>query len=522
MQSIQNIRIRLSLATALAGAVGTTLAVPATAKDFSVGNLFVTSSTYAGNAGTVNIGQALPDSNGATAVADGTYPTVFNNDVPDSNFGITAPIALSSSIVVTSGERRPEIVKPMTTVDLTALTGVSTSFSSKSELAVNVSSAGDALTLVGYVAMPNALDVSNTNTPDRIDPTNTDTAPATNRAVITVPLGGKPSATAIDAYSGNNGRAALLLDGGYDGSNVLVTVGNAGNGSGTEPTSIVSGTGAQAILAGSPDPATVPIGTPQSTAGAKNGFQYGFSVTQLGEAADKSGKDDNFRGLATFGGRYFVTKGSGSNGVDTVYGVTLSEGATLNSSGYVPASIAPLPGFPTGLATNLSESDPATLFYPFGVWLANATTMYVADEGTQDLNPDGHAGLEKWHFDGSSWHLLYTLQTGLDLDKPYAIDSYPTMYEPATTGLRNISGFVHGKRATIFAATATFSALGDPGADPNRLVMITDTIDATASGTGDRFHTVESPKAGSVYRGVAYLACDTLAVCARDTAVIGH
>jgi hypothetical protein len=48
--------------------------------------------------------------------------------------------------------------------------------------------------------------------------------------------------------------------------------------------------------------------------------------------------------------------------------------------------VAILPGFPTGLATNIS-TDPTspnfatTNFHPFGIWFANATTLYAADEG---------------------------------------------------------------------------------------------------------------------------------------------
>ena len=512
-------RARLLAATALAALVA---APAARAAPDDTGTLFITSSTYAGNAGTVVVGQALPDTNGAVAVADGTYPTVFNNVVPDPNFGITAPITLSSSVVLTTGNKVPKVEAATRTIDLTAMTGVSTSFSSKSELAVNPSTSGNALTLVGYATGKNQIDISNSNTPDRIDPTDTDTAPATNRAVITVPFGGKPSVTQIDAYSGNNGRASLLLNGEYGGSDVLVTVGNAGNGSGTEPTSIVSGTGVQTLLADSTSPVTYPVGTQQGTPGSKNGFQFGFSVASLGDAADKSGKDDNFRGLTTANGQYFVSKGSGGNGVNTVYSVTLTDGAAVGGAGTVPATIAPLPGFPTGLAADISETTPSTEFYPFGIFVANATTVYVADEGSQDLNADPNAGLQKWHFDGTSWQLLYTLQAGLDLDQPYAVANYPTMYEPATTGLRNISGVVHGTKATIFAASATFSALGDPGADPNRVVMITDDLDATTLPATATFKTVRAPKTGHVYRGVAYVPCTTLASCERNSLIIAH
>src|SRR5580692_11056274 len=36
---------------------------------------------------------------------------------------------------------------------------------------------------------------------------------------------------------------------------------------------------------------------------------------------DKPGKDDNYRGVTEYGGALYFTKGSGSNGVDTVYTV---------------------------------------------------------------------------------------------------------------------------------------------------------------------------------------------------------
>ncbi|HEY3785826.1 MAG TPA: hypothetical protein VGL55_11140 [Steroidobacteraceae bacterium] len=39
-------------------------------------------------------------------------------------------------------------------------------------------------------------------------------------------------------------------------------------------------------------------------------------------ALDKAGKDDNYRGVTQFGGALYFTKGSGSNGMDTVYTVS--------------------------------------------------------------------------------------------------------------------------------------------------------------------------------------------------------
>ena len=46
------------------------------------------------------------------------------------------------------------------------------SFSSKSEVALNLSTDGQYVTFMGYLAPIDALDVSNSNTPGVIDPTN--------------------------------------------------------------------------------------------------------------------------------------------------------------------------------------------------------------------------------------------------------------------------------------------------------------------------------------------------------------
>ena len=47
-----------------------------------------------------------------------------------------------------------------------------TSFSSKSELALDLSTDGQSVSFMGYLAPINALDVSNSNTPGVVDPTN--------------------------------------------------------------------------------------------------------------------------------------------------------------------------------------------------------------------------------------------------------------------------------------------------------------------------------------------------------------
>jgi hypothetical protein len=177
-----------------------------------------------------------------------------------------------------------------------------------------------------------------------------------------------------------------------------------------------------------------------------------------------------------------------------------------------------LKGFPTELANVTTDS------FPFGIWFANPTTLYVADEGNGDNTFDAasntyaaaagqaKAGLQKWTFSGGSWHLAYTLQSGLDLGAPYTVANYPTgnntvtglPWAPATDGLRNITGRRNGNgTVTIYGITSTVSGNGDQGADPNKLVAISDHLSATSPRANESFDTVETAASGEALRGVA-------------------
>lgn len=465
----------------------------------AAGNLVVTRSVYQGDAGTVAIGQQLPG--GTAATVDGSYPYVWTNEAPDPSFGITAPILLDQ--YTTGGA----LINSFNLTDAFAAQGVNlaTSFSSKSELAI-AESAGGALTLMGYLAPVNTVDVSNSNTPNHLDPTNP-VGLTYQRAVAQINTDATLQITPVNAYSGNNGRAALLAGGNY------YLVGNAGNGSGTEPTSIVSNTGVQMTTPGGSAETTV-VGKQQGTAGSKNGFQFGYSVVSNGLAADKSGKDCNFRGMTIFNNTLYVTKGSGSNGINTVYQVgdagSLPTGATASAT-----AIAILPGF----SATLAGATSGTVYHPHGLWFANANTLYVSDEGdgAAYLLADGSSngkktrfgGLQKWTFNGSTWKLAYTLQDGLNLGTQYAITNYPSALNPATDGLRNITGTVNGDgTVTIYGVTSTVSASVDQGADPNRLVSISDSLSATTL-PAESFTTLASANYGEVLRGVAVTSAAT-------------
>lgn len=471
---------------------------------FLPGHLLVTSSTYAGTATTVTVGQTLPG--GGKAIADGTYPNVFENATVDGSFGVAAPIILRQ-YALTSDSRSAFLINSLNVTDLT---GIVTSFSSKSEMALGLSTSRTALTFMGYQSPVNALDVSNSNTTGHVDPTN----PVTSiypRAVVQIDGDRSTVVTPVNAYSGNNGRAAILNDS-YERS-LYYLVGNAGNGSGKPPASIVNNTGVQIAKPNVAD--TTVVGVQQGTPGNATGFQYGFTVTQEGFAADKSGKDDNFRGEAIFHDTLYVTKGSGGNGIDTVYQV--------GAAGLLPTVLtasstqfAILPGFPTGLAKNIS-TDPTspefatTNFHPFGIWFANSTTLYVADEGdgvagNAGLNPN--AGLQKWSLVAGTWHLDYTLQNGLGLGVKYGVAGLDPSLSPATDGLRNLTGrFNHDGTVTVFAITSTVSTSGDQGADPNRLVSITDRLAATSLPADEKFSVLDTAGFGQVLRGVAFTPC---------------
>ncbi len=275
----------------------------------------------------------------------------------------------------------------------------------------------------------------------------------------------------------------------------------------------MNNTGVQIAKPKTPD--TIVVGALQGTPGNATGYEYGYSVTQNGYTADKSGKDDNFRGETVFHNTLYVSKGSGSNGVDTVYQVG-APGVLPTELTASATQFAILPGFPNGLAKAIS-TDPTsakfatTNFHPFGIWFANATTLYVADEGDGVNTPantgqNPNAGLQKWILSGGTWQLAYTLQNGLGLGVQYSVAGLASSLNPATDGLRNIAGKLNWDgTVTIFAVTSTVSTSGDQGADPNRLVSITDRLAATSLPANEKFNILDTARYQQVLRGVAVI-----------------
>jgi hypothetical protein len=76
-------------------------------------------------------------------------------------------------------------------------------------------------------------------------------------------------------------------------------------------------------------------------------------------------------------------------------------------------------------------------------------------------------------------------------------------WAPATDGLRNLTGRINRDgTVTIWAITSTVSGNGDQGADPNKLVVITDRLDGTTP--HHAFTTLRTARYGEVLRGVSF------------------
>jgi hypothetical protein len=528
-------------------AAGLTHIQPAVADDddgFRPGNLLVSRAVYDNNpnnvvAGVTQLPPGCAGSACATANAGGAYPQVFNNDIVDASFGITSKIFLDEMTPRGWWVHSLEVPNSTQRHFKAGSDQMVTSFSSKSEIALNLSTDKRFVTFMGYLAPVDTIDVSNSNTPFVTDATNP--VPSQYyRLVAKVDQRGRFTFTKTNAYSGNNGRAAIL----NTAANVVYTTGNAGNGGNPQPAGIIAGAGTQIIAASSlPLSAQTDPGLPTPVGS--------FSITELGDKADKVGKDTNFRGLTIFNNVVYLTKGSGGNGVNTVYfidtsgpadangnpaacangsglpaaGVALPttpiiySSANLASKGVFPYNMCVLKGFNTQLAKT------TTNVFPFGVWFANATTLYVADEGSgANTFSNGTytaaaaqttAGLQKWVFDSTAgqWKLAYVLTAGLDLGVPYTVEGYPTganpatnlPWSPATDGLRNLTGRVnHNGTVTVYAVTSTVSGSGDQGADPNKLVAITDDLAATTLPAGESFKTLRTARFAEVLRGVSF------------------
>ncbi|HEV3194063.1 MAG TPA: hypothetical protein VGY54_26335 [Polyangiaceae bacterium] len=461
--------------------------------------LVISSSSYDSSQGAVaslKVGSPIPNTATATipAVAGNDYVNVWKNAAVDGSFGITSAIELMTV--------EPHSGRVLNRLRVDA-DEVVTSFSSKSELGLHFAKDDDGghLVFVAYAGPGvGSIDVSNSDAVPGQDPTNPVTFAfgskyAFARTIVSVNDDGHVRYTPTVNYGGNNGRSALLAPNG-----LYYSVGNANNGdastfgpNGTNP-DVTETTGLEVVTPIDARSANVPVPAGNS-AEVDPLIQY-----QFGTKPDKAGKDNNYRGITEYGGALYFTKGSGGNGIDTVY--TVSSLPTVATAASTKISI--VPGFPTDAAKVTGGN-----FTPFAVFFANPTTMYVTDEASGNaLDKASHGGLQKWSLVSGVWQLDYVLTSGLIGTVDGTLDGADGPWPAVTTvGLRNLTGVVHGGKVTLWATTSTSSASGDNGADPNKVVEIADDVDATTASevANESFRVVVGPTYGTVYRGVAYV-----------------
>ena len=475
--------------------------------------LVVSTSTYDNSQGalatlTAGVTQ-LAGNNGApptctVASAGNDYVNVWNNAATDGSFGATSEITLSD-INPNSGIVHSSLAIP---------TGqVVTSFSSKSEMGLHEADGpnGPVISFMAYGgAGVGALDVSNSDAAPGQDPTNPVTGCfgsgnyAFPRTFVAVARDGSLAYTPTIDYGGNNGRSALYSP----DAGLYYSVGNANNGNANAYGFICPGTKA-ARNCTNPDvtqttglEAINPLDWPSYNYGTIPSGNSAEADPQFASVSgDKAGKDSNYRGVTEYGGALYFTKGSGGNGVDTVYTVSPGLPSVANAGS---ATVSIVPGFPTDVA-KVSGGN----FTPFAVFFANATTMYVTDEGSgNSTDTSQHAGLEKWSLVNGTWQLDYVLTNNL-IGSSYQLTGSDGAWPTVTTaGLRNLAGQVNANgTVTLWATTSTSSGSGDNGADPNELVVINDKLSATQANqvSGESFGVLGTPTYGTVYRGVAYV-----------------
>ncbi|HEY3638205.1 MAG TPA: hypothetical protein VGK90_08620 [Rhizomicrobium sp.] len=464
-------------------------------------SLIISSSTYDNTQGAVTglqVGSQLPSAQTnttcqpfSTAVAGNDYVNVWNNVTADPSFGVSSAITLTD-VNANTGSVNATLSIPTSQVV--------TSFSSKSELSLHVTNAwfGPVLSFVGYGgAGVGALDASNSDAVPGQDPTNPvtcffGTGYAAPRTIVSVGQDGGLAYTPTINYGGNNGRSALYSA----DADTYYSVGNSNNGDtksynqGLTNPDVTQTTGLEVIN---------PLDWPTyNYAAIPAGNSQQVDPQYASISGDKAGKDNNFRGVTEYNGSLYFTKGSGSNGIDTVYTVTPGLPSLGNAAS---ATVSVVPGFPTDAAKQTGGN-----YTPFAVFFGNATTMYVTDEGAGNATDmSTHAGLEKWSLVNGTWQFDYVLTNNL-IGTTYTLTGsdgdYPTV---TTVGLRNLTGNVRGDRVKLWATTSTSSLSGDNGADPNEVVEIVDKLSATTLPTKEAFTVTSAPTYGTVYRGVAFV-----------------
>jgi hypothetical protein len=384
---------------------------------------------------------------------------------------------------------------------------ISGEYGSASEGLLQLSTDGHYLTMVGYgvnAATFNSAPLTTYGTAALGQTTS-----LTGQTVTTVPrvvalIGANTSTDTTTALTGvfntNNPRSVATVD----GSSFYVSgQGVTGDGTGGVFYATKGATTATAINANTTTPNTNSDVTNPLTATETRDVQ----ILNTGS------------GNTLYVSRDFNPKGGGNNDATDIRTLTNSTGGLpTSSSGLVATRILPsvnsVNGGNTGsidltaaLDNNVNNARNGKFVYlsPEQFFLANPTTMYVADSG-QPKNGNanaaalGEGGLQKWSLVNGTWTLDYDLFNGLNLvNNAGANANNPTA--PGVTGLFGLTGEIVGGQVELFATSYGLNELS-----PSFLYEITDNLDATSSSqvSGEQFTKLLSAPTDTLIRGVAF------------------
>ena len=188
------------------------------------------------------------------------------------------------------------------------------------------------------------------------------------------------------------------------------------------------------------------------TAGVRYTTKGSTTSTQL------SASVANIRVVNIFNGQLYCTTGSGAFKSISAVGTGLPTTAGQ--------TITVLPGMPN---VGTSTEDPNT----FSIKPVTGDTAYIADSRAKNRS----GGVQKWAYNGTTWTLLYTLDSGL------------------TSGIRSIVVDWSTPRATIYGTNNDSYMKDMPG---NKIVAVTDN-DSTSE-----FTAIATADVNFMFRGIAF------------------
>jgi hypothetical protein len=422
-----------------------------------------------------------------------------------------SPITLQE--VTTSGAAVGQIVLPQ--VSSAANNAISGEYGSSSEGTLQLSSNGYYLTIAGYGVTASTFNAN----PASFGGAQKTCITSGASAVNCYPLGQTASVPGFAASTAamNAGftttktvpRVVALVgqNGSIDTSTALTGVFNENN-----PRSVATVNGSSLYLSGqgasSSDPATQGVFLAQHGATTPTSQIYGTVDTrtvsiqnkQLFLSTDSTEGSGVTENVSTFGtpGNLPTTATTPSVLFKAKFAVTSLSQLNANDR----ANLGSNPAF-----TTASKTKGIIYLSPENYFLANPTTLYVADAGNPkgDNNGSGSApqslsdgGLQKWSLVAGVWVLDYTLSAGLNL-VPDTTPCGSNQVGCGTTGLIGLTGQVVGDTVELFATNAT---LGD--LDPTFLYGIDDALSATTLPGNETFTALDTAAPDTNIRGVAF------------------